>query len=174
MEWIIVFKLFYDETANMLEETEVKTKIQETSVQQARSALENPIEGTAIAEKYPVATPTFTPAPVSTMDEYGCNNPDLTPEEKANCGKHTYKRRCQLIDGTNCSCDQGDTHEITNSFIDKKLVNWVKSEKISMNKYSGEKGNWQYETSFNNNGFVVINTSKVDICVMEFIFSIFE
>ena len=70
-----------------------------------------------------VAAVENTPVPAA-QDEYGCDNPSLTPEEKANCGKHSYSAGpCQDIAGDfgpHCFCFEANLEYV--SWMFKEVI----------------------------------------------------
>ena len=59
-------------------------------------------------------TNTETPTPAPLLDPYGCDSPNLTPEEKANCGVHLYTF-LYTIHATIDKCHFEETNQLTNS-----------------------------------------------------------
>lgn len=57
--------------------------------------------------------PQAQPQPAA-QDEYGCNKPSLTPEEKANCGEHIYKINSCTCKPSSDDCNLEDEFWIKN------------------------------------------------------------
>jgi len=96
-------------------------------------------------------------------DKYGCLNPDLTPEEKANCGEHTYLQssciitnRKETFPGYGCSCDNFEP-SVTSWTWNYKLYTKVSDNTYSWDDLQDGVHAYYYTVELNENGYKFFN-----------------
>ena len=106
-------------------------------------------------EIVPTLPPTNALESSPTVDPYGCDNPNLTEEERVNCGRHNYKVLPVITLNNNGRCapsnhDLGEIRELGFNFTRMKSSDEYENIGVNLYKHTNDSGDeWIIELTLN-------------------------